>query len=287
MAVVAAGGAADGPRVIRHAEAVEATTGSQPCPNLLGLTLGGSGGTTGGPLKSGNLLLSSVGDFLLEVSEDGTVVDLFDEFFEGDLPFDHLFGDMSNGFLLGPGVCRSPGFFSTHAGRPRRNGKGNNLTQAAIDAASGSLQVCGQTIDSSLPIGDLSSALEGLCVRTRGVKQRSLYRQLVAARLNCAVSGAANCAALAPSYDACDSLCENGSSSEIGYGVCNKTLDCFNNGGTWNADTRTCEQDLLSCHERSFCDSPDPNLCFDPLGPATSNKQCKRARRNECTIDDC
>ena len=237
----------------------------------------------------GNLLLSSRADDaiedLLSIGPAPTSELFF--FFEDPFFHDHVFGDLSNGYVLGPPVCRSPGFWSTHGGHPNRRGRGNNLTEAAIISAGGSVNVCGQEIDTSLPIGDLSSALEGLCVRVQGVRQRRLYRQLVAARLNCALSGAENCSTLVPTYAACDSLCEVGSNPDITTRTCMRTLNCFNNGGIWDDNTRQCVFEDGNCHERSFCDSPDPELCFDPLGPATSSKQCKRARRNDCTIDSC
>ena len=45
-------------------------------------------------------------------------------------------------------------------------------------------------------------------MRTQGVQQRQLYRQLVAFRLNCVMSGeAGNCDALVPMASACDALC--------------------------------------------------------------------------------
>src|SRR5205085_8666806 len=130
------------------------------------------------------------------------------------------------------GICRSPGFWATHSGTEGKGKKaGIDVTQALIDVV-GPIQVCGQTITTSSG-GDLSAALQALCVRVQGVQERQLYRQLVAASLNCAVSGfLGDCDTLIPGYDECNAICQglpDGTSTE---GSCIALLDCFNNGGT-------------------------------------------------------
>lgn len=216
------------------------------------------------------------------------------------------------------GVCRSPGFWSNHGGEEKPGS--HNFTQGAIDSAGGYLQVCGQTVDATVPVGGLESALEALCVQVQGVQQRQLYRQLTAAALNCAASGAGGCERLFPGYDACDQVCAEGEAAEPRIVTrCIEGLACQNDGGRVGPDgkcyTGTCligsapcgpevpcfffdpnrdgrNENLCrplceDCHRRPLCASPDPDLCFESQGPASSTAACGEARRNDCTIDDC
>lgn len=232
----------------------------------------------------GNVTGSTSQDDIHEKSPvDGADVMVYDMYLAGS-PYDYTFGDMSSGRLATGPICRTPGFWGTHGGR--RKG-GHNITQAAIDAAGGQLEVCGQMIDRSEPIGGLESALEGLCVRVQGVKQRQLYRQLVAAALNCALSGAPDsCSNLVPGFDECNDLCRRGASGRA-VSMCIESIDCFNNGGVFDPDSKECVYLEGNCHEQPLCDSPIAGMCFDPPGPATSSRECRQAKANDCTIDDC
>jgi hypothetical protein len=226
--------------------------------------------------------------------------------------------DVDCGFFRKP-ICRSAGFWSVRGGDEGRDA--NNITQAVIDSAGGSLTVCGQVIDSSIPVGGLDSALEALCVKTQGVHQRQLYRQLTAAKLNCALSGADDCDDLVSVYSRCDDACAEGESADRDeVTACADALSCFNEGGrlrddgkcargTCSVDGEDCGGDVGecrridvdgdryndnrcepledSCHDRDLCESPDEALCFDPVGAASSPKSCQDARQNDCTIDGC
>jgi len=219
-----------------------------------------------------------------------------------------------------PVVCRSPGFWGTHGGDEKG---GPNVTQAAIDAAGGFLTVCGQTVDRSIPVGTLDSALEGLCMSAEGVHQRQLYRQLLAAALNCSLSGVDDCSQLVPGFAECDAACAGGieNAEPGGLEQCGRSLGCFNNGGVIDPAGRCvlgyCSRehhkgcggevgecrfidvngdgqndnrclDLPgNCHDRDLCDSPVDSLCFDSTGPASSPGACNDARKNDCTIDSC
>jgi hypothetical protein len=225
--------------------------------------------------------------------------------------------------LCESGICRSPGFWSTHGGFEKN---GPNITQAVLDAVDG-IEVCGQTItatsNTSSPWLDglgLDSALEGLCVKTEGERQRSLYRQLLAAALNCAISGSEDCDTLIGghtdvSFDECNSLCAGEDVGDDGPTIrdCIGELDCYNNGGEIiegdcalgncsvsgelcgddsgecpdiDAVPQDCEAFPGNCHDAEFCQE-DIDVCPDRVGPASSSKACKEARSNDCTIDSC
>ena len=250
--------------------------------------------------------------------------------------------------LISEAICRTPGFWGTHGGTEKSKQNAPNITQAVLDAAGG-ITVCGQDVDSTDPIPSLGleSAIQGLCVSVKGVSQRQLYRQLVAARLNCIVSNGDgnNCDALVP-FDlaGCDAACVagDGADPDVVQG-CIDQIDCWNNGGLYLADSNCdetghgtgcneplCEDAVCAfdsyccdvvwdgicaaeaadplivgdacnlgsdicvgnlpdddCHERDLCDSLNPDLCFDPPGPASSSKMCKRANNDDCTIDSC
>jgi len=219
-------------------------------------------------------------------------------------------------------ICRSPGFWSTHSGFEK---DAVNVGQDLIDAVGG-LEVCGQSVtlssnEESPFLDDLgmSSVLEGLCVRVQGERIRQLYRQLLAASLNCAISGAADCDDVVEryvdvSFSGCDALC-SGEGDEDGptMNECIAQLDCFNNGGqmiegecakgTCAVDTellcgfdypacpliddqrQRCRRFAGSCYRSDLCQE-ELNVCPDKTR-ASSPSACKEAKNNDCTIDSC
>jgi hypothetical protein len=221
-----------------------------------------------------------------------------------DVPFD--------GSLPGctAAVCRTPGFWSTHAGEEK---KGVNITQSVIQLGGGSLSICGQTIDST-QVGDEDSALEAMCTKPQADTRIQLARQLTALALNCVVSGdpagAANCmgAPFESAFTACNAACTaNTDAAQIAG--CIPLVDCLNNGGTLLTDaggflcqTGTCSDNQAPCSagDRSRCgaptaacvprpgchDEPLPSP-FEPPGPAGSSNSCNAARNNSCTIFNC
>ena len=228
-----------------------------------------------------------------------------------------------NDFICTTDICRSAGFWSTHSGYEKKDSI--NIGQLLIDTV-GPIEVCGQTIsatsNASSPYLDglgLTSNLEGLCMRSKGVKQRQLYRQLVAAAFNCEASGADDCDVTAGKYidvnfSDCSDLCAgnpvvDGPTTQ----QCVAQLDCFNNGGTvvdGKCAHGTCASqpdvycggaypscpdfDLLpqecvdfpgNCHAMPLCNE---ELGFCPKSsPASSSSACREARGNGCTIDSC
>jgi hypothetical protein len=216
-------------------------------------------------------------------------------------------------------TCRGAGYWGTHSGAEKG---GSNVGQSVIDADS-PLVVCGQEITSTDQVGSLNSALEALCVKTRGVKERQLYRQLVTAALNCRLSEGGACDQILGrfvdvSFSDCDALCA-GSPVEGGPTLkeCRDQLECFNDGGrlvdgkcargTCQTDTETlcgsdygdcppigedpqpCVRFEDSCASSGICneelDAP-AQICPDKKR-ASSPQACKAARMNECTIDSC
>ncbi|HXC50297.1 MAG TPA: hypothetical protein VN634_05380 [Candidatus Limnocylindrales bacterium] len=210
-------------------------------------------------------------------------------------------------------ICRSPGFWATHSGTEGKKGTGINVTQELLDAV-GPIQVCGETL-STTSGATLSSVLEALCVRVQGVQQRQLFRQLVAAALNCAVSGElADCDTIIPEFSECSDVCEGTAApGSLSEGECIALLDCFNNGGTiisGQCATGTCASQptincgadfgacpLLNglpqacvpfednCHDQDLCNE-DIGFCPDQ-GPASSTEGCRLAQSDTCTIDSC
>ena len=215
-------------------------------------------------------------------------------------------------------ICRSPGFWQTHSG----DEKGENIGQAVLDEV-GTLNVCGEEIQVTTNLGLLNSSLEGLCVRTQGVHNRQLYRQLVTTAFNCAISEGGSCdnvleGIVDVKFSECSALCEgNPVADGPTLEECKDQLDCFNGGGRWidgqcargtcaedtdeycGADYGDCPlvgdqaQDCVrfadSCAKQDLCsedlDAP-ATICPKP-GPASSPKICNEARHNDCTIDYC
>jgi hypothetical protein len=164
-------------------------------------------------------------------------------------------------------ICRTPGFWGSHAGT--EHPRATDLTQLVIDAAGGSLDICGQTITNT-DVGNMMSALEAMCVKVQGVQRRQLARQLTAAALNCVISGGgADCsdtsveALFAEANAAC--AANSGNLSQYIDGI-----DAFNNGE--------------ECHDRDLSES-DVFDGVSPLpGPAGSSRACNAAAKNNVFI---
>jgi hypothetical protein len=170
-------------------------------------------------------------------------------------------------------ICRTPGFWGTHGGVEKS--RSQNITQAVIDMAGGSLSICGTTITSSPAVGDGNSALEAICVSPRGDQTLQLARQLTSLALNCTISNVggdcAGHAGLSDLFEDCNKACVGDPTATRSVGDCIGEIDCFNNGG--------CEFNAVSnCHEQ---DLPEG---FQPPGPAGSSNDCRDARGNDCTV---
>jgi hypothetical protein len=215
-------------------------------------------------------------------------------------------------------ICRGPGFWATHSGT--QNG-GTNIGQSVIDSG-GALEVCGQSITASDATDSLNSLVEALCVKTKGVEERQLYRQLVTTALNCSLSEGGTCDDILSrfvdvSFTECNALCA-GDPVEEGPTIdeCRSQLACFNRGGRLEEGecvTGTCEEDPeIFCRSDEDCplvndlaqecvdfedNCADERICSEELDSdaqicptkrrASSVAACKEARQNECTIDDC
>jgi hypothetical protein len=151
------------------------------------------------------------------------------------------------------GICRTPGFWGTHAGTEKN--RSVNITEAVLDCADGNCDdhtandyvvICGEKIDSpdaypsdgTTDINDAASSTEALCVSVRGAQTLQLARQLTAAALNCLISGGGSACAGSPSYSTvftnCNAVCSSSSSTTIQKTVCISELDCLNNGGDFD-----------------------------------------------------
>ncbi|MDT8408140.1 MAG: hypothetical protein RQ741_00945 [Wenzhouxiangellaceae bacterium] len=177
-------------------------------------------------------------------------------------------------------ICRTPGFWGTHAGTEKR--RSSNLTQTVIDAG-GPLQICGQTIDNT-EVGNMSSAVEAMCVSIEGFQQRQLARQLTAMALNCIVSGGgADCAGTSVSdlFTGANAACEADAEDLSGYIA---RVDCFNNGGQFDETSGEClvdDFDPNNCHNRELDEATDIFDGISPLpGPAGSSRACSSANGN-------
>ena len=166
-----------------------------------------------------------------------------------------------------PVVCRTPGFWGTHAAdgtdNPRKP-KANNITQYFLDQAGG-LTICGTYLDNT-DAGNQHSALEALCVAPRGEQRLQLGRQLTAAYLNCQIELCP--ASVLDLLDSCNEACVLDSPD---VGPCIEAVDAFNNGVS----------DLApGCHDLSI-----PQ--FQPPGPAGSGNLCGSVNTNGCDIFSC
>jgi hypothetical protein len=144
-------------------------------------------------------------------------------------------------------ICRRFGWWGKRSG----DGDGEdsiNVVQELLDFYGG-INVCGEHIDEtsdaeSVAGFGLDSALEGLCVRPDNLEIRKLYRELVAASLNCHMSGAAGddfCDSVVEKFidvefSECNALCAGdieGSDDQLQElaDECIEQLDCYNSGG--------------------------------------------------------
>jgi hypothetical protein len=218
-------------------------------------------------------------------------------------------GECVNICLVEEAICRTPGFYGTHAGVDPKKKNSMNITQALITAGGGSLPICGMMLTNT-DVGDLYSALEALCVSPRGDSTLQLMRQLTAMSLNCIISGgSADCSDMmedtAGLFADCNARCD-GSMSTRTVGQCINEVDCFNNGGEYvdgacytgycpDTVAAYCSDDNLSncsdpyagcipfpdsCHNRDLVNE-DMDLDFEPPGPAGSSKQCNEAIKND------
>ena len=232
-------------------------------------------------------------------------------------------------------ICRTPGFWGTHANDVKQNSQ--NITQEVINEC-GALNVCGECISTTVPINDAASAVEAICVSPRGAQELQLARQLTAMALNCCMSGfGSDCGGdtnLSNLFSECNGICQGIPDNTLTTQECIFRIDCFNNGGvvleneglfcqtgtcvpagscgivddlvTVNGDSVPCNDQTScetgfeccplpgNCHDRELCNEEydcDPGtegvqacLCFEPPGPAASEKECNTAIRNGCTI---
>jgi cysteine-rich repeat protein len=199
-------------------------------------------------------------------------------------------------------ICRTPGFWGTHAGTEKGH-HSQNITEAVIDCADGNcadhtandfLLICGEKIDSpdSNPAdgttdwNDASSSTEALCVPVKGAQILQLARQLTAGALNCIMSNGDESCASTPLYAtvfaSCNAACSNPASTKAQLTACISELDCLNNGGTFNGGICS-PGGPNNCHER-LLNNDDLDLHFEPPGPAGSSDACHAANDTNCTV---
>jgi Dictyostelium (slime mold) repeat len=201
-------------------------------------------------------------------------------------------------------ICRTPGFWGTHAGT-EKEGHSTDITGtllAAFNAANTpDLTICGQEIN------DSADAMQAICVSPKGNSDLQLARQLTAAALNCIISDAGSGDACTPFtdtagvacggnsiqavFDACNAICDGDPSTpvtttvDLGSGPveinCIGLLDCFNNGLTIDPATGECTGVSSGCHDRDL-DNGCADLSFVPPGAAGSSTACNLARK-DCT----
>lgn len=210
-------------------------------------------------------------------------------------------------------VCRTPGFWGTHAGTEKSGS--SNITLAVLNAVNG-VEVCGKLVDSTA-VASGSSALEAMCVSPRGDKRLQLVRQLTATALNCVMSGGGpfcEGVSIGETFNRCNALCESAANNDEVV-ACIDALDCFNNGGNMLSNGMcqkgTCANETAdpcsrsadcgcdpagasiacnplpeSCHTRPLINT-DLGLSFPNPGPAGSSSACHAANRNGCTLLAC
>ncbi len=213
--------------------------------------------------------------------------------------------------LCQPAVCRTPGFWGTHAGTEKP--QSSDITFAVIQLGGGSLEICGETLTDT-DLNHNHSAEEALCVSIKAEPRLQLARQLTAAALNCIVSGnpgPANCVGVDLYQDLftkCNAACAANVSEA--FGACIAVIDCLNNGGHPGLDalggflcaSGTCSDNGALCTptRRGNCANPETATCnpsanchseplpgpFEPPGPAGSSKKCSAAIGNTCEIFD-
>ncbi len=203
-------------------------------------------------------------------------------------------------------ICRTPGFWATHAGVEKSPGNGQpavNITEAVIDCADGNcsdhtasdfLLICGERIDSpdsnpadgTTDANDAASSTEAMCVDVHGDSRLQLARQLTAAALNCLISGGgADCAGTGlytQVFGDCNTTCTDTTSSNSDITACIAELDCLNNGGSFENGLCTAGGPN-NCHERILVNET-LGLDFDPPGSAGSSDACQKAKQTRCAV---
>jgi len=197
-------------------------------------------------------------------------------------------------------ICRTPGFWGTHAAYPKNDGFNGLSIVEDILAWGGPLMVCGKTLDTSFVLGHPAddtpspSTTEAICVSPKGAQELQLARQMTALALNCRISGGM----LEPGegenlctgtivdelYAECDAACQ-GDASAYTVQECIHMVDCINNGGDIDPQTGMCTgtDGYDNCHSRDLC--PDgADFCYEPPGPASSPKDCNAATKNDIYI---
>src|SRR5262249_25298656 len=202
----------------------------------------------------------------------------------------------------GQAICRSPGFWGTHAGTEKS--RSVNVTEAVIDCADGNcanhtandyLSICGEKIgspdtspaDGTPDWNDVASSTEAICAPPGGASIHQLVRQLTAAALNCIISGGgASCSGTSP-YKAifadCNGKCAGGTATKEQMTACIGELDCLNNGGSFDNGICTPGTPGNNCHERLLVNE-SLDLNFEPTGPAGSSDACNAANGTKCTV---
>jgi hypothetical protein len=220
----------------------------------------------------------------------------------------------------GTAICRTPGFWATHAGTEKNNSE--NITYAVMTAGGGVLSICGENIVNT-DLNSAGSAVEAMCVPVKGDQSLQLARQLTAASLNCIMTdGNANCTGVdsySEVFSACDAACPSSTTATVGsYDNvdCIAALDCLNNGGqydyssgyctigtcvsdsdqspagscsldlscpTINDVTYTCVPTEGNCHSQPL-ENSELGLFFEPPGPAGSSGECNMANKTACTV---
>ena len=183
-------------------------------------------------------------------------------------PYPDWDGFLSCSCDRGTEICRTPGFWGTHAGTEKRGRgrcgrksgrRGRNITQEVLDAAIPPVMVCGEILDNT-GLGMIGSALESTCVRPRGDRRLRLARQLTATALNCVMTnGSGDCAgtSIEQTFASCNRACANAWDDEIRD--CIRALDCFNKGGRM-LDDGMCQ--IGTCED-------------DPSMPCASDRDCR------------
>lgn len=138
-------------------------------------------------------------------------------------------------------VCRTAGFWGTHAGVDPKKLASQNITQAVLDYALVDPVICGELINDTILNTSITSALEALCVSPQGDQKLQLARQLTAMSLNCVMSGGGSDCSLtvnAGEFSAGNAVCLNAvdgdptdgpTTAEISNRIAR--IDCLNNGG--------------------------------------------------------
>jgi hypothetical protein len=206
------------------------------------------------------------------------------------------------------GVCRSAGFWSTHAGTEKG---AFDIALETLELGGGSLAICGEVL-SNTSLDSNASALEGMCDSRGG--RFALARQLTALALNCISTVdmpglGSDCSLAGPdfatSFAECNAVCVSGTGAEID--ACALRLECLNSGGTPAQDngrflcaTGTCSDNGQPCTsaKRANCAVPETASCVEDLdncstqllplsySSAGSAKACNDARKTTCDIFD-